>query len=107
MQVVERVRRKAAIYGQDITSSSSAPGLDNGSSDEADSARCDRFLLHSKLACLREALELCLLPHHGVQEYKGCAAVYSAMSTLHTMNMQFVASVGNRTTHRRDQTPFL
>ena len=46
MQVVERVRRKAAIYGQDITSSSSAPGLDNGSSDEADSARCDDSLLH-------------------------------------------------------------
>ena len=37
MQVVERVRRKAATYGQDITSSSSAPGLDNG--DLADSAR--------------------------------------------------------------------
>ena len=37
MQVVERVRRKAATYGQDITSSSSAPGLDNG--DPADSAR--------------------------------------------------------------------
>ena len=36
-QVVERVRRKAATYGQDITSSSSAPGLDNG--DLADSAR--------------------------------------------------------------------
>ena len=37
MQVVERVRRKAATYGQDVTSSSSAPGLDNG--DLADSAR--------------------------------------------------------------------
>ena len=39
VQVVERVRRKAAIYGQDITSSSSAPGLDNGdSADQAGSA---------------------------------------------------------------------
>ncbi len=37
MQVVERVRRKAAVYGQDITSSSSAPGLENGAS--ADGAR--------------------------------------------------------------------
>ena len=32
VQVVERVRRKAAVYGQDITSSSSAPGLENGDS---------------------------------------------------------------------------
>ena len=36
VQVVERVRRKAAVYGQDITSSSSAPGLKNG--DSADGA---------------------------------------------------------------------
>ena len=47
MQVVERVRRKAAVYGQDITSSSSAPGLEDGdSADGAGPAGCKPLSLH-------------------------------------------------------------
>lgn len=61
MQVVERVRRKAAVYGQDITSSSSAPGLESGgSTDGAGPEGCAPLAPHHSSTLPKDTVTLLL-----------------------------------------------